>query len=181
MGNGHHTNDCIQLRKQLETALESGKLNHLVKDVRQKGGRRQEDEPQKGRVINMVRTSTNSKKRKKREQSEEWMQMPITFPPLSPDDVSEEPIIVEATIEGYLVRRVFVDEGASVEIMFEHCFNQLHSSLKSRLRPTRTYLLGFAGSVTKPIGKLELDVKFGNGSLSRKTAMKFTVIRSPSP
>lgn len=34
MGNGHHTNDCIQLRKQLETALESGKLNHLVKDVR---------------------------------------------------------------------------------------------------------------------------------------------------
>ncbi|GJT70693.1 hypothetical protein Tco_1029979 [Tanacetum coccineum] len=28
--NGHHTIDCIQLRKQLEMALESGKLNHLV-------------------------------------------------------------------------------------------------------------------------------------------------------
>nr|GEX56084.1 hypothetical protein [Tanacetum cinerariifolium] len=34
---GHYTNDCIQLRKQLEMALESGKLNHLVKDVRQRG------------------------------------------------------------------------------------------------------------------------------------------------
>ncbi|GJS43242.1 reverse transcriptase domain-containing protein [Tanacetum coccineum] len=32
---GHHTNDCIQLRKQLEIALESGKLNHLMKDLRQ--------------------------------------------------------------------------------------------------------------------------------------------------
>ncbi|GJR00496.1 hypothetical protein Tco_0523480 [Tanacetum coccineum] len=30
---GHYTNDCIHLRKQLEMALESGKLNHLVKDV----------------------------------------------------------------------------------------------------------------------------------------------------
>ncbi|GKC86430.1 hypothetical protein Tco_1142147 [Tanacetum coccineum] len=34
---GHYTNDCIHLRKQLEMALESGKLNHLVKDVRQRG------------------------------------------------------------------------------------------------------------------------------------------------
>ncbi|GJX35438.1 reverse transcriptase domain-containing protein [Tanacetum coccineum] len=33
---GHHTNDCIQLRKQLEIALESGKLNHLMKDLRHK-------------------------------------------------------------------------------------------------------------------------------------------------
>nr|GFA97784.1 reverse transcriptase domain-containing protein [Tanacetum cinerariifolium] len=34
---GHYTNNCIQLRKQLEMALESRKLNHLVKDVRQRG------------------------------------------------------------------------------------------------------------------------------------------------
>ncbi|GJY82622.1 hypothetical protein Tco_0495998 [Tanacetum coccineum] len=33
---GHYTNDCIQLRKQLEMALEWGKLNYLVKDVRQR-------------------------------------------------------------------------------------------------------------------------------------------------
>ncbi|GJT35497.1 hypothetical protein Tco_0925916 [Tanacetum coccineum] len=34
---GHSTNDCFHLKKQLEIALESGKLNHLVKDVRQRG------------------------------------------------------------------------------------------------------------------------------------------------
>ncbi|GJS68314.1 hypothetical protein Tco_0682879 [Tanacetum coccineum] len=34
---GHNTNDCYHLRTQLEAALESGKLNHLVKDIRQKG------------------------------------------------------------------------------------------------------------------------------------------------
>ncbi|GJX41832.1 reverse transcriptase domain-containing protein [Tanacetum coccineum] len=31
---GHYTNDCYQLKRQLEVALESGKLSHLVKDVR---------------------------------------------------------------------------------------------------------------------------------------------------
>ncbi|GJR45649.1 reverse transcriptase domain-containing protein [Tanacetum coccineum] len=31
---GHYTYDCYQLKRQLKAALESGKLNHLVKDVR---------------------------------------------------------------------------------------------------------------------------------------------------
>ncbi|GJX42244.1 hypothetical protein Tco_0257234 [Tanacetum coccineum] len=34
---GHNTNDCYQLKRQLEAALESGKLSYLVKDVRQRG------------------------------------------------------------------------------------------------------------------------------------------------
>ncbi|GJZ53482.1 hypothetical protein Tco_0608367 [Tanacetum coccineum] len=33
---GHYTNNCLQSKRQLEVALESGKLNHLVKDVRQR-------------------------------------------------------------------------------------------------------------------------------------------------
>ncbi|GJS26803.1 hypothetical protein Tco_0487423 [Tanacetum coccineum] len=33
---GHYTNDCYQLKRQLKRALESGKLSHLVKDVKQR-------------------------------------------------------------------------------------------------------------------------------------------------
>ena len=95
MDKGHHTNDCHQLRKQLEIALESGKLNHLVKDVRQKGGGRRREEPPKGRVINMIRIRPEEKKRKNGERLEDWMNVPITFPPISADDDSEEPIIIE--------------------------------------------------------------------------------------
>ncbi|GJW43083.1 hypothetical protein Tco_0071882 [Tanacetum coccineum] len=32
---GHCTNDCYQLKRQLEAALEFEKLNHLIKDIRQ--------------------------------------------------------------------------------------------------------------------------------------------------
>ncbi|GKB05467.1 reverse transcriptase domain-containing protein [Tanacetum coccineum] len=54
---GHHTNDCFQLRKQLDMALESKKLNHLVKDVRHRGrGGHRGNTPQQAKIINMIRT-----------------------------------------------------------------------------------------------------------------------------
>nr|GEU53849.1 reverse transcriptase domain-containing protein [Tanacetum cinerariifolium] len=89
---GHSTNDFFHLKKQLEIALESGKLNHLVKDVRQRGRVGQQNgSPQKGKAL-----------------------------------------VVEVEEEGYLIRRVHIDEGAFVEIMFEQCFNMLHPSIRAR-------------------------------------------------
>ncbi|GJY59004.1 hypothetical protein Tco_0458896 [Tanacetum coccineum] len=70
------------------------------------------------------------------------------------DDASDEPLIIEAKVEGYLVRRVYMDEGSSVEVMFEHCFENLSEKVKAGLRETRTDLVGFAGEVSKPLGKL---------------------------
>ncbi|GJQ95193.1 RNA-directed DNA polymerase, eukaryota, reverse transcriptase zinc-binding domain protein [Tanacetum coccineum] len=89
---GHHTNDCIQLRKQLEIALESGRLNHLMKDLRQRVERRQNRNPPVQKVINMVNVhSSKKKKRKDREATESWMNTPISFPPIMTDDASDEP------------------------------------------------------------------------------------------
>ncbi|GJT50424.1 reverse transcriptase domain-containing protein [Tanacetum coccineum] len=146
---GHHTNDCHQLRKQLEVTLESGKLNHLIKDVRQRGrGNQRGDGPQQTKIINMIGFRyLKDKKRKAR----------------------------------YLVRRIYVDGGASVEVMFEHCFENLSPAIKARLKETQTDLAGFAGEATKPLSKIELEVCFGSEGLCRKTTMKFTVTRAPSP
>ncbi|GKE64372.1 reverse transcriptase domain-containing protein, partial [Tanacetum coccineum] len=149
---GHYTNDCHHLRRQLEAALESGKLNHLIKDVRQRGrGNQMGDGPQQAKIINMI--AIRSLKEKKR----------------------------KAEVAGYLVRRIYVDGGASVEVMFEHCFENLSPAIKARLKETQTDLVGFAGEATKPLGKIELEVCFGSEGLCRRTTMKFTVIRAPSP
>nr|GEW50377.1 reverse transcriptase domain-containing protein [Tanacetum cinerariifolium] len=101
---GHYTNDCIQLRKLLEMALESGKLNHLVKHVRQRGrGPQGRDAPQPAKIINMIMVSpVQDKNRKARETTKAWMNIHITFPSISLEDVSNEPQIVEAEVEGYL-------------------------------------------------------------------------------
>ncbi|GJZ17195.1 hypothetical protein Tco_0553318 [Tanacetum coccineum] len=109
---GHYTNDCFQLRRQLKMALESGKLNHLIKDVRQRGrGNAKGRDARKDKVINMIRLWPDDKKRKSIERDESWMKVPITFPPLSVEDVSDEPLVIEAVMEGYLVRRVYIDQG----------------------------------------------------------------------
>ncbi|GKG01115.1 reverse transcriptase domain-containing protein [Tanacetum coccineum] len=129
----------------------------------------------------MIRAmSVKEKKRKAREMTKELMNSPITFPLVSTEDVSNEPLIVEAEVEGYLVRRVDVDGGASVEVMFEYCFENLSPKIKVRLRETHTNLVGFAGEATKPLGKIELEVCFESEGLCRRTTMKFTVIWAPS-
>ncbi|GJV81895.1 reverse transcriptase domain-containing protein [Tanacetum coccineum] len=155
---GHYTNDCFQLKRQLEMALESGKLNHLIKDVRQRGrGNAKGRDAGKDKIINMIRSWPDDKKRKSVGRDESWMKVPIVFPPLSVEDVSDEPLIIEAVMEWYLVRRVYVDQGASLEVMFEHCFENLSPAMKSRLRSTQMDLVGFAGGVVKPLGKIELE------------------------
>ncbi|GJT13293.1 hypothetical protein Tco_0860335 [Tanacetum coccineum] len=151
---GHYTNDCYHLKKKLEASLESGKLNHLVKDVRRKGnniGRHPRNNNGRGRVINMVQEIGDCRKQKSwRSQPEECMNVPITFPPVAAEDVSDDPLVIEAEAEGYWVRRVFVDQGAAIQVMFEHCFDNLSPAIKAQLTPTQTELVGFSGEVSSP-------------------------------
>ncbi|GKA80478.1 hypothetical protein Tco_0787170 [Tanacetum coccineum] len=132
---GHNTNDCFHLKWQLEIAVESGKLNHLVKDARQRGKVGQQSNGlQKAKVINMVQYQ----KRKTTMTDEEWMNVPIIFPPVPARDLSEEALVVKVEVEGYLIRRIHIDEEASIKIMFEQCFNMLHLSIRSKLVETQT-------------------------------------------
>nr|GEV37962.1 reverse transcriptase domain-containing protein [Tanacetum cinerariifolium] len=72
-------------------------------------------------------------------------------------------------------------QGASVEVMFERCFENLSPAIRSRLRDTRMDLVGLTGSVVKPLGKIELKVVFGDGDLFRMVMITFIVVREPSP
>nr|GEY26202.1 hypothetical protein [Tanacetum cinerariifolium] len=111
--NGYNTSS-VWKPWQLEAALESGKLNHLFKDVRQRGsnrGRQTGNNSTNGKIINMVYVRAEGKKHKYQlGREEDWMNVPITFPPVQSDDVSDEPLIIKAELEGYLVQRVFVDQ-----------------------------------------------------------------------
>nr|GFA27914.1 reverse transcriptase domain-containing protein [Tanacetum cinerariifolium] len=109
------------------------------------------------------------------------MNIPISFPAISSEDISEEPLIIKAELEGYLDRWVYVDKRSLVEVMFEYCFENLDPRIKARLKETQTDLVRFAGEILKPLRKIELEACFGNGGLCRRTSMKFIVVRAPSP
>ncbi|GJZ50781.1 hypothetical protein Tco_0605296 [Tanacetum coccineum] len=56
---GHNTNDCYHLKKQIDKAVASGILAHLLKDIRQGGQKGKSSAKGKEKVINMVRSQGN--------------------------------------------------------------------------------------------------------------------------
>ncbi|GJV65219.1 reverse transcriptase domain-containing protein [Tanacetum coccineum] len=50
----------------------------------------------------MIRSWPDENKRKSTEKEESWMRALITFPAVSSEEVSDEPIIIEAIMEGYM-------------------------------------------------------------------------------
>nr|GEX86779.1 reverse transcriptase domain-containing protein [Tanacetum cinerariifolium] len=103
------------------TELPKVKSSGERRKAKRKRGQRNSG-PQKGKVINMVQCHSYDQKRQPTMTDVKWMNVPITFPPILARDISEEALVVEAEVEGHLIRRVHIDEGASFEIMFEHCF-----------------------------------------------------------
>ncbi|GJY55644.1 hypothetical protein Tco_0454759 [Tanacetum coccineum] len=57
------------------------------------------------------------------------------------NSLTEAPIILEGTIEGYHVRRIYVGGGSSPEIMYDHYFKSFDANVKSRLRKANTHLV----------------------------------------
>nr|GEV72907.1 hypothetical protein [Tanacetum cinerariifolium] len=141
------------LRRRLKMALESGKLNHLIKDVRQRGrGSAKRRDRRKEKIINMIRSWPDDRKRKSVERDESWMKAPIVFPPLSMEDASDEPLIIEVAWKD-----TWFTGGTQMDFV------------------------GFAGGVVKPLGKIELEVVFGDGGLFRTVMINFTIVWTPLP
>ncbi|GJV37301.1 reverse transcriptase domain-containing protein [Tanacetum coccineum] len=115
---GQNTDECMQLKKQIEELVKAGKLSHFIKEIRQ------DKDKQK-----------NGKK-----------EAPITFLPLSANKGTEGPLVIEAEIEGYAIHRMYVDEGSSMEVLYEHCFNRLRPEIKSQMALATTSLTGFIRS-----------------------------------
>ncbi|GJZ94823.1 hypothetical protein Tco_0667026 [Tanacetum coccineum] len=68
------------------------------------------------------------------------------------DEGTEGPMTIEAEIGSHCVHRMYVDGESTLEILYEHCFSQLHSEIKKQLIPATTPLIGFSGEIIWPIG-----------------------------
>ncbi|GKB52345.1 hypothetical protein Tco_0903098 [Tanacetum coccineum] len=110
---------------------------------------------------------------------EEWMENEISFRSIRRCLLVDSLIILEALIEGFQVRRIYVDGGSSSEVMYEHCFKNLGSDMKAKLRESRVSLVGFSREVNYPLGNENeklggritynlLDDKVSNGQRDRE-------------
>ncbi|GKE21723.1 hypothetical protein Tco_1433235, partial [Tanacetum coccineum] len=122
---GHSTDECMQLRKQIDEMIKSGKLSRFIRELKQndkpkapkKGETTEKDKP-----ISILMIQPWDKVAKQRVTQSFSPKTVISFPPLGDEDGTEGPMIIEAEIGGHFVHRIYVDNGASSEILYEHCF-----------------------------------------------------------
>ncbi|GKA80403.1 reverse transcriptase domain-containing protein [Tanacetum coccineum] len=74
-----------------------------------------------------------------------------------------------------------MDGGSSLKVMYEHCFRNLGSDTKARLKESRVPLVGFSGEVNYPLGVIDLNVTMGELDKLRTVMMEFAVVKCHSP
>ncbi|GKG33362.1 hypothetical protein Tco_0433521, partial [Tanacetum coccineum] len=89
------------------------------------------------------------------EKVKHWMD---AFPSVPRYQLMDCLVVVDTMIEGFRVRRIYVDGGSSSEIMYEHCFRNLSYRTRSRLKESQNPQVGFSGEVNYPLGVIDLEV-----------------------
>ncbi|GJX95480.1 reverse transcriptase domain-containing protein [Tanacetum coccineum] len=177
---GHNTDECMQLKKQIEELMRAGKLWHLIKEIKQikeqpKAGKKDAPTKDKYMAIYMIQP-WHRVTRQKVTQSFARISK-ITFPPLATSEGAEGPLIIEAEIGGNMIHHMYVDGGYSTEVLYEHCFYQIRPKIKSQMVLTTTSLTGFSGETIWPLGQLRLLVTIGDADHSTKAWMNFMIVR----
>ncbi|GJY31736.1 hypothetical protein Tco_0415231 [Tanacetum coccineum] len=120
---GHTTDECMHLKRKIEEMLKAGKLSHLIKELKQSNKKDQAKVAKKGEAarkdkpLAILMVQTGKKIAKQRITQTFSPRTMISFPPLGEEDGTEGPMVIEAEVGGHLVHRMYVDRGASSEIL----------------------------------------------------------------
>jgi hypothetical protein len=89
-------------------------------------------------------------------------------------------MVLKAQIGGYDIGRVFMDAGSGINLIYARTLKAMSISLEI-LKPTDcSFRRIVPGSANYPLGKIELDVCFGDISNYRKEKLEFEVMDWPS-
>nr|GEV62602.1 hypothetical protein [Tanacetum cinerariifolium] len=117
---GHSTDECMQLKKQIEELVQVDKLSHLIKEIKQrrdqsKVGKKEALTKDKSTEIYIIQ-SWQRMTRQKVTQSFERVRE-ITFPSLATISGTKVPLVIEAEIGGHMIQRMYVDGGFSTKAL----------------------------------------------------------------
>ncbi|MCI38384.1 hypothetical protein A2U01_0059612, partial [Trifolium medium] len=74
------------------------------------------------------------------------------------------------------VRRVLVDPGSSVDVMYAHTFETIQLNERNLAPYVGSDLQGFNGTTTKPWGYVDLIVPVGANETAKSIKVKFLVV-----
>jgi hypothetical protein len=113
-----------------------------------------------------------------------WSEQPIEFSrddhPITIPRPGNAPLVLKAQIGTYDINRVFMDVGSGINLIYAKTLQAMHISLKF-LKPTDcSFHRIVPGSANYPLGRIALNVCFGNRQNYRREKLDFEVMDWPS-
>ena len=204
---GHRTDDCIQLRKEIEYLIRRGHLRCFVALK----GREQALPPSPhqpaltqhqqplgeihvisegfagGGVSRSVRKAhLHSIRTREMLEIQAVSKLPrldttITF---SDSDMEgcqhphDDPLVVKAVVANKTVRRVLVDNGSSIDIIFASAFDKMGIG-REKLEPVNADLRGFSRERVLPLRSMQLVLTLGDPPCQATTTVRFLIVDAP--
>jgi hypothetical protein len=113
-----------------------------------------------------------------------WSEQPIEFSrddhPIIVPRPGNAPLVLKAQIGTYDVDRIFMDAGSGINLIYAKTLRAMHILLEF-LKPTNCSFHGIVpGSANYPLGRIALNVCFGNRQNYRRKKLDFEVMDWPS-
>ena len=207
-GHGYRTDDCIQLRKEIEYLIRRGHLNRYVASEGQKRVQQPlprqptpvQHQPPLGEihVISKVfagggESSSARKAHLRSIRSGETLELQtvsklprldttITFSDFDMEGCQhphDDPLVIKAIVANKTIHKVLVDNGSSADIIFASAFDKMGIGMK-KLGPVNTCLRGFSRERVLPLGSVQLVLTLGDPPCQATTTVRFLIVEALS-
>ena len=205
---GHRTDDCIQLRKEIEYLILRGHFRHFMalegRDQAPPPSPRQLAPTQHQQPLGEIhvisggfaggRESNSARKAHLRGiRSGETLEIQVvsklprldTTITFSDSDMEgcqhpyDDPLVIRVVIANKIVHRVLVDNGSSANIIFVSAFDKVGIG-REMLAPVNAHLRGFSRERVLPLGSTQLVLTLGDPLCQATTTVRFLIVDSPS-